>query len=207
MVIEERKESVKVLLLNKSYHPLRMISKRKSLKLIAKNKAEIVDTDFTVRNLEEWIENWEDADEILKAGYSVSSISSQLMAFPKVIKLKEYNGGYDRVYALLNRKNVFLRDKNKCQYCGKENNKKITFNIDHVTPKGQGGKTRWENVVISCMPCNQKKGCRTPEEADMKLLNNPKRPKWYELEEESLKKDFIPWKDLFSGIYWNIELE
>lgn len=74
------------------------------------------------------------------------------------------------------RQNVFVRDKGRCQYCGvKVTMKDATF--DHVVPRSQGGQTRWENIVISCVSCNQKKGGRTPEQAHMALRAEPVRPK------------------------------
>jgi 5-methylcytosine-specific restriction endonuclease McrA len=79
-------------------------------------------------------------------------------------------------YVRLTRKNIWLRDKGACQYCGTD----VTINsyeIEHVTPKSQGGMTAWKNVVTSCKKCNQKKGAKTPLEAGMFLLATPKKPK------------------------------
>lgn len=74
------------------------------------------------------------------------------------------------------RQNVFLRDKGKCQYCGvRVTLQDATF--DHVVPRCQGGQTRWENIVISCVSCNQKKSGRTPHEAGMNLHIEPIRPR------------------------------
>ena len=70
------------------------------------------------------------------------------------------------------RRNIFLRDDYTCQYCGIKNPDKLT--LDHVKPKWQGGKDTWENLVCACFKCNSKKGGRTPEEANMTLLNQPK---------------------------------
>jgi 5-methylcytosine-specific restriction endonuclease McrA len=70
------------------------------------------------------------------------------------------------------RRNIFLRDDYTCQYCGIKNPDKLT--LDHVKPKWRGGKDTWENLVCACFKCNSKKGGRTPEEANMPLLNQPK---------------------------------
>ena len=48
--------------------------------------------------------------------------------------------------------------------------------IDHVVPKSRGGPDTWENLVAACVPCNNRKGNRTPEEAQMKLARRPFRP-------------------------------
>ena len=81
-----------------------------------------------------------------------------------------------RRYIRLNRKNIWLRDGGRCQYC----NCSISlssFEIEHVMPRSRGGQTTWENIVASCALCNQKKGAMTPEEANMRLLKMPVAPK------------------------------
>ncbi len=71
--------------------------------------------------------------------------------------------------------NVCLRDDFRCQYCGSKL-PMSSLNYDHVTPRSQKGKTVWDNIVMSCYPCNDKKAGRTPEEAGMKLLSVPVKP-------------------------------
>ena len=74
------------------------------------------------------------------------------------------------------RKNILWRDKNQCQYCGGiEAPNDMT--IDHMIPRSRGGGNTWSNLVTCCKKCNQKKRDRTPEEANMSLLNKPRRPK------------------------------
>jgi 5-methylcytosine-specific restriction endonuclease McrA len=71
------------------------------------------------------------------------------------------------------RKNLFKRDDNTCQYCScKLDTTNAT--IDHVLPRCRGGKHEWNNIVACCLRCNRKKGDRTPQEANMVLLNQPK---------------------------------
>jgi len=91
---------------------------------------------------------------------------------PSVIKIHDYVR-YDNLSVDLNRKNIIARDEHVCQYCG---NSKIPITIDHIIPKGKGGLDTWENLVAACKPCNQKKGDKTPEEANMRLARTPKRP-------------------------------
>jgi 5-methylcytosine-specific restriction endonuclease McrA len=74
------------------------------------------------------------------------------------------------------RNNILWRDKNQCQYCGViESPRDMT--IDHVIPRSRGGENTWSNLVTCCKRCNQKKGNRTPEEANMSLLNKPVKPR------------------------------
>lgn len=75
------------------------------------------------------------------------------------------------------RRNVYLRDNHRCQYCG------VVFSdaeltLDHVVPRVSGGKTSWTNVVAACASCNRRKGGRTPEQAGLHLHRPPRRPLW-----------------------------
>ncbi len=71
--------------------------------------------------------------------------------------------------------NVAARDNLTCQYC-RQKLPLSKLNYDHVVPRHQGGKTCWDNIVMSCYPCNLKKANRTPEQAGMPILAMPKRP-------------------------------
>jgi len=74
------------------------------------------------------------------------------------------------------RKNVYVRDSGMCQFCGRYVERSVAT-FDHVHPRSRGGRTSWDNVVLACFGCNQKKGNRTPTEAGMKLLSKPVQPK------------------------------
>jgi|SRR6056297_1967873 len=91
--------------------------------------------------------------------------------WPSIVRLKAYvHVPYKRI--MLSRKNVFRRDHHRCQYCRSADR----LTIDHVMPKSRGGKDTWENLVAACVPCNNRKGNRTPDEAEMPLLRTPFRP-------------------------------
>jgi 5-methylcytosine-specific restriction endonuclease McrA len=89
------------------------------------------------------------------------------------------------------RVNVMARDNFVCQYCGKRH-AMGDLNYDHVVPRVQGGKTVWDNIVTSCYECNDKKGARTPEQAKMKLIRKPFRPKTLPLAQPVLAMKNIP---------------
>lgn len=92
--------------------------------------------------------------------------------FPSVIKLCEYRRiPYREVE--LSKKHIFLRDNNQCQYCGTT---KGLLTLDHIVPKSRGGESSWENLTTACFECNNKKGNRTPSEANMTLLTKPHKP-------------------------------
>uniref|UniRef100_A0A2P2LKB7 Uncharacterized protein LOC103956206 isoform X2 n=1 Tax=Rhizophora mucronata TaxID=61149 RepID=A0A2P2LKB7_RHIMU len=82
-----------------------------------------------------------------------------------------------RIKSNLSRKNVLYRDKYTCQYCCSKEN----LTVDHVLPLSQGGEWKWENLVTACAKCNSKKGQKTLEEANMKLIKVPKAPKDYDI--------------------------
>lgn len=73
------------------------------------------------------------------------------------------------------RETIYARDRGQCQYCHRPVMRRdVTY--DHIIPKSRGGLTLWENIVIACRPCNQRKGNRTPAEAGMALSLSPSRP-------------------------------
>jgi 5-methylcytosine-specific restriction endonuclease McrA len=75
------------------------------------------------------------------------------------------------------RANIYWRDNLQCQYCGiKGHQRRMT--LDHVLPKSRGGDKGWLNLVTCCERCNQIKGDRTPSEASMKLLREPRVPRY-----------------------------
>jgi 5-methylcytosine-specific restriction endonuclease McrA len=94
---------------------------------------------------------------------------------PAVVRLRRPIGGMKRGVKF-SRINVFARDEFRCQYCGARR-PVHELNYDHVVPRVQGGKTVWDNIVTSCYDCNAQKRGRTPEQAGMKLLRTPVKPK------------------------------
>jgi 5-methylcytosine-specific restriction endonuclease McrA len=74
---------------------------------------------------------------------------------------------------------LFARDRHLCLYCGQHFGKP-QLTRDHVLPTSRGGRDTWENVVSACLPCNVRKGGRTPQQANMPLLAIPYRPSWVE---------------------------
>ncbi|MFA3781888.1 HNH endonuclease [Melioribacteraceae bacterium 4301-Me] len=92
--------------------------------------------------------------------------------WPSVIRLNEYvRLPFQKI--ILTRRNILKRDGHRCAYCGRGD---LPLTIDHIIPKSKGGDESWENLVAACIVCNNKKGDRTPEEANMKLLIKPYTP-------------------------------
>lgn len=117
---------------------------------------------------------------------------------------------YKKKIVKFSRHNIYLRDKGRCQYC---NIKCLRddWEYEHVLPRCQGGRTCFENIVVACTSCNQKKAHRTPEQAGMRLLSKPIRPKSLpNMNTFSMNfKSGMPdsWKSfLRSSIYWDGEI-
>jgi len=190
--------------MNKGWAPIEIWSLSKAIKSVYKGKARIVDRECNLYDWESWIEGWSDVKKIAQHSFRPIGGTNFKVAAPEVVILNDYNGYVFRKVKL-NRRNIYIRDGGTCQYCGSKKDYK-ELNIDHVVPQGRGGKTKWKNVVLSCFSCNQDKGCRTPEEAGMKLIRNPFVPRWYHMD-RNLAKTLKNWTELFSEVYWSVELE
>jgi len=138
-----------VLVLNQNYEPLNICRARRAIVMLWRGKA-----------------------EILEQNSATIHSTSLAIEVPSVIRLV-YLIRRPRIQRKLNRRDVFIRDKHACQYCGKTT-KDLT--IDHVIPRRLGGEHTWENVVSACKDCNQRKAARSPKDAGMKLLNKPYKP-------------------------------
>jgi 5-methylcytosine-specific restriction endonuclease McrA len=120
---------------------------------------------------------------------------------------------FDRMpkrHVRFSRINIFARDAFTCQYCGGRP-PRPELNLDHVVPRSQGGRTTWENVVCSCVDCNRRKGGRTPEQARLRLLRRPSRPRWTPLVNLMLSsvryQEWRPFLNVVDAAYWNVELQ
>jgi 5-methylcytosine-specific restriction endonuclease McrA len=96
------------------------------------------------------------------------------MITEKVIRLLDYiRLPYTKIMSHKPSRNlIHKRDNHTCQYCGEKEN----LTIDHILPSSRGGIDSWENLVCCCTSCNTKKGNKTPEEAGMRLIKQPKPP-------------------------------
>lgn len=120
---------------------------------------------------------------------SVRTVSTSY-AWPSVIRLSHYiKVPYKKV--VLTRKNILRRDGYKCVYCGRGD---LPLTVDHVLPKARGGTDSWENLVCACTVCNNKKGDRTPQEANMHLSHKPFAPNHIMFIKNSVAKVDENWK-------------
>lgn len=136
-----------VLVLNASYEPLNITTWRRAVVMVLKGKAEGLEHDPARRIREDTL-------------------------LPTVIRLRHFVRVPYKPLPLT-RRNLFHRDGHRCQYCGASAEQ---LSVDHVVPRSRGGLDTWENVTTACLPCNVRKGNRTPREAAMPLLRPPHRP-------------------------------
>ncbi len=197
-----------VLVLNKHYAALRVTSARRALSLLFKQIAEIVSVDDQQYNSYDF-ESWRELSA-LKAKYErdhhdwVRCIRFEL-AVPRIIRLLTYDR-LPRRNVRFTRRNIFARDLNRCQYCGRKF-PMSELSLDHVIPRSRGGATDWQNIVCACVKCNVKKGGRTPGEAHMRLINKPVKPRRSPMVTLRLTHaKYASWKQFLDEAYWNVEL-
>ncbi|HEV2124789.1 MAG TPA: HNH endonuclease [Chloroflexota bacterium] len=168
-----------VLVLNQNYEPLNVCPARRAIILIDRGKAEILE----------------------QRAASVKSPSHRFPV-PSVIRLIYYIRR-PRPRVKLSRREIFVRDRFTCQYCGVQSR---DLTLDHVLPRHRGGQHSWDNLVSACKGCNHRKANRTPPEARMALARVPKEPpahsyyvfhQYLQQEEGWLK--FIPIQEVAAG--------
>ena len=178
-----------VLVLNRFYMAVHVVSVRRALVLLYRELAEVInveDGQYHNYDFAAWVEMSQFIHESLEEDSAgdgggednhrdwIRSVNFSIQV-PRVIRLSFY----DKVPKLtlrFNRRNLFGRDRNTCQYCGVAK-PLAQLSFDHVNPTSRGGKTTWENVVCCCLKCNGKKGDKLPKEANMKLIKKPVRPR------------------------------
>lgn len=158
-----RRLSGNVLVLNASYEYLNVTSIRRAMKLLYKKKAELV--------------------EAVK-GRQIASTRTRFN-LPSIIRMVYYiRRPFKEVP--LTRKNILVRDRHMCQYCGRPGN-----TVDHVKPRSRGGVDSWLNCVCACADCNRRKNNRTPAEAAMELVRTPRKPSgipWLRIRQDESRK-------------------
>ena len=112
----------------------------------------------------------------LRGGYNRLTRQRSFLNLNSIISTKNINKlDYSTFTPSLVNTTLFKRDAHRCLYCGNifRHNE---LSRDHVIPLAYGGKDIWTNVVTACKRCNNHKGAKTPEAANMLLLAIPFRP-------------------------------
>jgi 5-methylcytosine-specific restriction endonuclease McrA len=162
------------LVLNRSWVPVHVTTVRRALCMVFQTAARVVATDsLQTHDFEDWLLMGE-MEGIAHQGW-VRAGRCRIPA-PEVVQLLHY----DRIPAHdapFTRRNLYQRDDYTCQYCGRRTGAE-RLSIDHVTPRSKGGRTCWENCVLACVRCNTSKADRTLKESGLRLLRQPRRPRW-----------------------------
>ena len=200
-----------VLVLNRQYLAVHVVNVRRAFSLLVNRLAEVIhieDGQFGNYDFDSWREISE-----LRANFKnpeghddwIRSVNFEICV-PRVLRLLHYDR-LPKQRVRLNRRNIFARDANLCQYCGKRfpTNE---LSLDHIVPTCRGGETSWENLVCACVRCNVRKGGRTPQEAGMKLIKKPVRPKRSPLLSIKLgNPKYASWKSFLDNAYWSVDLK
>lgn len=142
--------------------PLRTLSIQQAIVMIYLDKVYVI---------EEW-------DQEIRSP-SITMKAPKKVAVKRNINLPKHFYGP----APLTDRGLRLRDDATCQYCGRTHLKKKEFwTWDHILPQSRGGKNTWQNVVLCCNTCNNRKDNKTPDEAGMPLLSKPWAPTRWELD-------------------------
>lgn len=157
-----------VLVLNRYYEPVQVTSARRAFVLLYGGAARALE-DGELYDFDTWRAMPSD-------DHPAVPVVSGSIRIPRVVHLNRYDKR-PRNVVRLSRRNVMLRDAHQCQYCGKRPPVR-DLNIDHVVPRSRGGGDTWENLVTACKLCNLKKGAKSPDDAGMRLLRPPVRPRW-----------------------------
>jgi 5-methylcytosine-specific restriction endonuclease McrA len=198
-----------VLMLNKHYMPIRIVGAKRAFSLLWRDLAEVVsleDDRYSNYDFQSWCEVSRFRRNFEPDGHDWVSTVNIYIAVPRIIRLLFYDR-LPRNEVKFNRRNIFARDKNKCQYCGKRF-PTSELSLDHVIPRTMGGKATWENIVCACPACNVKKGGRTPKTAGMKLIKVPVKPSHNPLARIHLGHErYKSWKQFLDHAYWSVELK
>jgi len=198
-----------VLVLNRLYMAVHVVNVRRAFSLLFRDLAEVIHVeDGQYANYD--FESWRMISE-LKAEFKephddwVRAVNFEIQV-PRVIRLLTY----DRIpkqTLRFNRRNIFARDGNRCQYCGRRFSTS-ELSLDHIVPRSRNGETSWENIVCSCVRCNVRKGGRTPKEAGMKLVRQPKKPRRNPMLAVRLgNPKYASWQTFLNDAYWSVDLK
>lgn len=193
-----------VLLLNRLWQPVHICGVRRALSLLYKGVGQVVFREngtFAAYDFMRWAGmKWDEGD-----GASYVRTVSLAIRIPEIVLLYHYDR-LPQKEVKLTRKNIYLRDRNTCQYCGRSF-KENELNLDHVLPRRLGGATTWTNIVCSCVECNLRKGEKTVEASGMGLIKMPKKPRWSPFNHIAFRRTTCSsWEHFLTPAGWKVQI-
>jgi 5-methylcytosine-specific restriction endonuclease McrA len=196
--------SERVLVLNRLWQAVNMCTVKRAIVLLYCGHASVVyenNGDFRTFAFDDWV----DYSMTNANGETCIHSTTFKCMLPEVVLLTSYEKVPVKEIKLT-RHNIYQRDNNTCQYCGRTFDRR-DLNLDHVIPRDLGGSTSWENLACSCKKCNARKGNRTPKQAQMHLIRKPKKPRWTPLSSYHLGTDTNhAWKKFIDPDHWDVDL-
>lgn len=201
-----------VLVLNRLWMAVRVVDARRAFSMLSRNLAEVIRVDdgsYAGYDFASWADISRSRAffpaEDAPAPYDFIRSVRFDIAVPKVIRLFRYDR-VPRQAIKLNRRNIFARDRNQCQYCG-GHFPSAELSLDHVLPRSQGGGASWTNLVCCCVACNSRKGGRTPQQAGMPLIRPAEAPRCNPVIHVRMGSEkYRSWRQFLDQAYWSVEL-
>lgn len=194
---------------------LRIVSARRAFSLLFKRDnlrnpiAEVVSVEdgrYTSYDFEDWAELSAFKREFEPAEHDwVRTVRFQI-AVPRIVRVLTF-AKLPKQEVKFNRRNLFARDHNTCQYCGRRF-PTSQLSLDHVVPRSLGGRANWQNIVCACLRCNVRKGGRTPQQAHLRLIRPPVKPSRNPAVSITLSDNrYASWRQFLNAAYWDVELK
>ena len=196
--------STPVLVLNRTWTPLRITDAAEAIADLFVGRVQAVDADYTSYDFASWRELSAFQAQFEPDRHAFIHTVRERILVPTVVRLRSFDGVKAQAVRL-SRRNIHLRDRNTCQYCGRKL-PRAQLTIDHVVPRCQGGASTWTNLVCSCVDCNTRKGGHRPEQRGMRLIRSPRKANATELIFRQTKAHHATWAAFVDAAYWNCDL-
>lgn len=187
-----------VLVLNRFFQVVQITTVRRALTLLYKGQVKAVTADYATYSFDNW------SDIPVQPSHPSIATPNRHILVPYVVQLLRFDK-VPRQEVKFSRANIYLRDQNRCQYCG-HRFPLSELSLDHVVPISRGGRSGWENVVCACLPCNVRKGNKLLVESVMVLIRRPEKPRWHPLHRLQGRPYPEIWKNFLDEAYWSVEL-
>ena len=192
----------KCLVLNKAWTPVGTVSLQRAIIMLFSTYANGIPKAKVIEPGSYQTFTWDDWSKLKPLATDDVIVATNVnFKVPEIVLLTKYEK-LPQPKVHFSRRTLYKRDSMTCQYCGKRPGS-AELTVDHVMPKSRGGGTTWENCTLACVECNARKANRTPSEANMKLLSEPKKPRVHLFKYDTIKP-VKSWEAFLGEAYWNV---